>query len=322
MASGDRIEVATAASVETVQQNITTVDQKITATDTGLNDRVNTSESAISALDTDVAALKTTVGDENSGLVKTTTDLYGDIHTAGTGLDDRVTDLEQSSGGGGDATYVGDVKSSLISTNHNGWFAFNGQPLSALTPEQVSNANQLGFSGTLPNLAGYTLAGTLNVMELGNSGGSSTILRSDLPNTDITVSGTTDINDKSHTHTTAAYDITSSSDQTGMISGMETDDIAFLKKYKTGSGEEDVRIDYGDVGGMVGVVSDELNFATVNQDATHSHTVTVPEKTSGTNSSNHKHGYSSTFNLNNNVTQTEFIPKHMQVMYFVYLGVN
>jgi len=45
---------------------------------------------------TDVAALKTTVGDSTSGLVKRVTDLETSVDTATTGLKDRVTALETS----------------------------------------------------------------------------------------------------------------------------------------------------------------------------------------------------------------------------------
>lgn len=100
MAAGDRIQVATKPELDNVANNVNTVDQKITAAETGLLVRTTTLESSVETVESDVSSLKTTVGDENSGLVKTTADLYSDIHETGTGLKDRVTDLEQ----GGTAT--------------------------------------------------------------------------------------------------------------------------------------------------------------------------------------------------------------------------
>lgn len=77
---------------------------------------------------------------------------------------------------------VGDCKSGLQATDHNGWILLNGRLKSALTSTQQSAATSLGIGVNLPDATGRGFVqGTL-----GAQIGSSTITQTNLPNINLT----------------------------------------------------------------------------------------------------------------------------------------
>jgi hypothetical protein len=85
-------------------------------------------------------------------------------------------------GGGGAATCTsGDVKSAVLSSDHDKWVLLNGRAKSALTGAQQTTATALGIGANLPSGAGRTLVGGTLLANLG----SATIAQNQLPNVNL-----------------------------------------------------------------------------------------------------------------------------------------
>lgn len=94
---------------------------------------------------------------------------------------------------------IGDIKTSIKTVDHGGWFLLDGRDISTLSADAAANAAGLGFS-VLPNTQGSVLSHTDHLYNLGNVSGSNNVLieRNQLPS--IVLGGTTNVTG-SHIHT-------------------------------------------------------------------------------------------------------------------------
>jgi hypothetical protein len=89
---------------------------------------------------------------------------------------------------------IGDIKSCLINSDHNGWIKLDGRAISSLSMSQQSNAALLGLVNNLPDANGKILS---QGGVLGNVLSPSLLEQNQLPN--VVLSGSTSI-DGVHTH--------------------------------------------------------------------------------------------------------------------------
>jgi hypothetical protein len=93
----------------------------------------------------------------------------------------------------------GDIKHGFQSADHNGWYVLDGRSISSLPANAQTAANNLGFSGNLPDATNRVLKNTNGSETLGSTTGSNsvTLSQANLPNFDM--SGTTST-DGNHNH--------------------------------------------------------------------------------------------------------------------------
>lgn len=97
---------------------------------------------------------------------------------------------------------IGDIKSSMVNTDHDGWYLLNGRNISTLPAIGQSSASSLGFTTTIPNTSDRILKGKNTIEALAATGGTNaySITQANLPNLNIT--GTTTSNGiHNHTYT-------------------------------------------------------------------------------------------------------------------------
>lgn len=96
-------------------------------------------------------------------------------------------------------TAIGDIKHSIVTTDHNGWYLLNGRNTSTLPTKAQVNATSIGFGATLPNATDKFLKGKSSSEALMATGGTNTIqlTQSNLPN--VTFNGTAN-SAGAHTH--------------------------------------------------------------------------------------------------------------------------
>lgn len=97
------------------------------------------------------------------------------------------------------ATAIGDIKQSILTEDHNGWYLMDGRSIAALPANAAANALLTGFAVNLPNAADSFLKGKSAVESLATAGGNNTrnLTQANLPN--VTFSGTANTSG-SHTH--------------------------------------------------------------------------------------------------------------------------
>lgn len=98
-----------------------------------------------------------------------------------------------------DIPKIGDIKSSMVSTDHEGWYLMNGRNTSTLPALAQTNASTLGFATALPNTADRIIKGKNASEAVAATGGANsyTLSQANLPN--LTFSGNTSTNG-AHTH--------------------------------------------------------------------------------------------------------------------------
>ncbi|NUY79555.1 hypothetical protein HUK80_01510 [Flavobacterium sp. MAH-1] len=74
------------------------------------------------------------------------------------------------------APTIGDIKSSALASDHDGWYLLNGRVVTALPVAAHAYAQGLGFASNLPNGANRFLKGKTDAEILGSSGGSAGIV--------------------------------------------------------------------------------------------------------------------------------------------------
>ncbi|MFC4817017.1 hypothetical protein [Flavobacterium sp. GCM10023249] len=96
-------------------------------------------------------------------------------------------------------TANGDIKQSLLTEDHNGWYLMDGRSIASLPGNAASNALLAGFTVNLPNATDRFLKGKSGAESLGAIGGTTNrnLTQSHLPN--VTFSGTAG-SAGSHTH--------------------------------------------------------------------------------------------------------------------------
>lgn len=98
-----------------------------------------------------------------------------------------------------DLPKLGDIKSSIVTTDHDGWYTLNGRNISTLPVPVQNNAATLGFTTQLPNTSDRILKGKNNVELIAATGGASnySLTQANLPA--YTITGTT-TSAGAHTH--------------------------------------------------------------------------------------------------------------------------
>lgn len=76
----------------------------------------------------------------------------------------------------------GDIKTSIQSTDHNGWIKLDGRLLSGLSTTQQAQATTLGIGANLPDATNAYLVQNGGILGTVGGSNSKTIARSDLPN--------------------------------------------------------------------------------------------------------------------------------------------
>lgn len=173
---------------------------------------------------------------------------------------------------------IGDVKHTIATADHLGWYKLDGRSISTLPALAQLNATSLGFATNLPDATDKVLKAKSNVETLGQTGGNNNVVlaQNNLPNVNFT--GTTSV-DGSHTH--------SHSDQHNSVI-------------------ENINLVYGLLGILSGVVLNILNtnvgnkvpatiVANSNNAGNHSHTASVSSGGSNTVLPNVKHLTANTF---------------------------
>jgi hypothetical protein len=210
---------------------------------------------------------------------------------------------------------AGDTKFSYITLDHSGWYVLDGRSVSSLSPTAQAAATTLGWVSNVPDTRGkFSLAASATVGS-GTNGGSNTIARANLPN--VTLSGNTGTESQSHTHTTASYTIADTTDSEYATNSVYPNVASF-------SGTQTVRSEDGAF-----LAGTDLSYMTLlnsgktldNDSTYHNHdiTINVPTKTSGVASATHTHAFT-TSSINDNVTQTAFVPSYSAKTEFVFLG--
>ncbi|MGX7668167.1 hypothetical protein [Flavobacterium pedocola] len=98
-------------------------------------------------------------------------------------------------------TQIGDVKHSLLTEDHNGWYLLDGRNTNLLPAKAQANATTVGFTTNLPDATDRILKGKSASESLMAVGGNNTVAltQANLPN--VTFTGTTDTTgDHSHGH--------------------------------------------------------------------------------------------------------------------------
>ncbi|GAA5086529.1 hypothetical protein GCM10023210_08500 [Chryseobacterium ginsengisoli] len=98
-----------------------------------------------------------------------------------------------------DLPKIGDIKSSMATIDHDGWYLLNGRNVSTLPSISQTNAATLGFSTTIPNSSDRIIKGKNTSESINATGGSNSysVTQANLPNVNIT--GTTS-SAGAHTH--------------------------------------------------------------------------------------------------------------------------
>ena len=83
---------------------------------------------------------------------------------------------------------IGNVKYSVKTTDHNGWYLLDGRAVSTFQPAAQARAQSLGFTTNIPNATDKVLKSKSSAESLGAVGGSNvfTISQSNLPNITLT----------------------------------------------------------------------------------------------------------------------------------------
>lgn len=94
---------------------------------------------------------------------------------------------------------LGQIKYSVLTTDHSGWYILNGRATSSLPTLAETNATTLGFTTNIPNSENRTLKHPSSTENINDTGGLSntTLSQSNLPNINFT--GTTS-DDGNHNH--------------------------------------------------------------------------------------------------------------------------
>lgn len=245
------------------------------------------------------------------------------------------------------AVTIGDVKQGYQQGDHGGWFLMNGRPVVSLTLKAQESAASIGLGSSLPDMGDKTVFGANSPSYVGDLSGGNTIRRVNLPNVGLSFNGTSAANNRGHTHKIdppATNSGSQSKNHTHNIPALEgstwTVDAAPLGTEvatTTGFWGEDYGANLGgstrnfawtSLSNTLGSSKLSHNHkvsttasVTEGNNQNHSHSVNIAEFTSAAESQNHTHTYSGTTeSMNGGATQASFMPAHLKLNYFVYLG--
>lgn len=208
----------------------------------------------------------------------------------------------------------GDVKHGYQKYDHGGWWIMNGRSVSTISAKAQQAAYLLGITSNLPDMRNKTVFGSMNESGLGGTAGSNTISRNNLPIAGLTFSGTSDDNNRDHTH---KVDPPSTSTNTTGSHSHTVDYNTAVKKDgdPDGAADTDATSGYWRSGNI-------SVRATVQKTGSHTHSVDIAEFDSGGASQKHTHTFSGTTeSMNGGDTQVPFMQAHLRLNYFIYLGV-
>lgn len=264
----------------------------ITKTMVGLNNVDNTSDAnkPISTATQTALDLKETVSNKSTSTALGTSDVFYPTQNAVKAyVDARV------------AT-IGDIKSGMQASDHNGWVRLDGRLKSTLTSTQQTQATALGIGNNLPNATDAYLV--QNATTLGSVSGSNqvTLTQANLPSYNLPTAITSSAG--SHTHTvdpaSANTNTTGSHSHTGSVGG-----------FNWGGGG--VATGAFSAGGF----TFNAPILTINSAGDHAHSVDIPSTTSSTDGA---HTHSATVSSGGSGTAVNIAPRSLSVNMFIYLG--
>ncbi|MEW5676237.1 hypothetical protein ABGT15_07980 [Flavobacterium enshiense] len=98
-------------------------------------------------------------------------------------------------------TQIGDIKHSLLTEDHNGWYLLDGRNTNLLPTKAQTNASTIGFTTQIPDARDRILKGKSALESLMDTGGNNTVnlSQTNLPN--VTFTGSTNsTGDHNHNH--------------------------------------------------------------------------------------------------------------------------
>jgi hypothetical protein len=220
---------------------------------------------------------------------------------------------------------IGDIKSSLKTTDHNGWILLDGRLVASLSVTQQTNVFSL-FGGSTLNLPDASNKIIVQEGTVGTTSTATNISRNQLPN--VTLTGLTNPGG-GHSHTVDPAPVLTSSNgshtHTHNANRNGTDDYYGLVRAATVTGG-------GNFASFVSSPSSSLGnnrvdvygnprALTINSGGDHTHTIDIPSTATNT-VGDHLHSLNTT-SINGGVTQqaltTSNLPR-LSVNMFVYLG--
>ena len=217
----------------------------------------------------------------------------------------------------------GDIKHSILPTDHNGWYLLDGRLISTLSASAELTATNLGLSSNLPDMTGRFLKNTDGVDIVGTIGGSNsvTLTQANIPDYSLPVA----ITDANGTHlhtassaTTGDHDHTVSGttslggDHSHSYNDYYWHDSSNSAAYSTPSGDDvGQRLEASRTSGTAGS-HDHTFSATSSSTGGHDHAITVD--------SDGEHDHTVTVESGGSSTPLAIVPAHLVVYTFIYLG--
>ncbi|RAR48898.1 hypothetical protein [Flavobacterium lacus] len=221
---------------------------------------------------------------------------------------------------------IGDIKSSLKTTDHNGWVLLDGRLVASLSLTQQTNVFSL-FGGTTLNLPDASNKIVVQGGTIGTTSTATNITQNQLPN--VTLTGFTNFGG-GHSHTVDPAPISTSSNgshtHTHNANRNATDDYyGLVRATALDSGGAASFTTATGLAGYNGRVNAGFNgnprALSINSGGDHTHTIDIPSTATNT-VSDHFHSLLTT-SINGGVTQqrltTDNLPR-LNVNMFVYLG--
>lgn len=240
---------------------------------------------------------------------------------------------------------VGDVKSGIQPSDHEGWVLLDGRLISSMSASQQSAATAMGLSGNLPNASNAYLVQNGGGMGAVSGANTTTLIQTNLPN--VIFTGTA-ASAGDHAHNTDPAAVTSTSNGNH---DHNTDPAAI---WSTNNGNHshghNAPGGYGNLGLALSNYNNtvtgtdgspnELNVWTnpyalvINNAGDHAHVVDVPATTSTTNGAHAHtvdvlattstsagvHTHAVTVASGGSATPINIAPKSLSVNMFIYLG--
>tara|TARA_R110002020_G_scaffold145603_1_gene319059 strand:+ start:10818 stop:11669 length:852 start_codon:yes stop_codon:yes gene_type:complete len=188
----------------------------------------------------------------------------------------------------------GDIKHGFQSADHNGWYLLDGRSISSLPANAQTAANNLGFSGNLPDATNRVLKNTNGSESLGSTTGSNsvTLSQANLPNFDM--SGTTST-DGNHNH-----------------SGSTSEDGEHDHNYEdSGVGTTNAR-NNGNPSQAVEVADGISSVKETDEDGDHTHSLNI--------NSNGNHNHTVSVNSGGSNSAINTTPASLVTNTFIFLG--
>jgi hypothetical protein len=201
---------------------------------------------------------------------------------------------------------LGDVKSGIHLSDHEGWIILNGRSIATLSLTQQTAASSLGLSGNLPNAANAYLSQNGGIMGAVAGANTVTLIQANLPavNFPVTVADA-----GAHTHSVDPASVNTNT------TGSHTHSIS--RRGNPDSGAYDNNNDRSTENSAITSDRSVLGTFNVSSSGDHFHTVDIPATTS---TSNGVHTHTVTVSSGGSATALNIAPRSLTVNMFVYLG--